>query len=87
MLVLANRIRPLNEESIMIAENTLEQWQNLKRFHKESDELASLPENHPDHISKEEIFSNVMIEDSRKNFLDSFSAMAAAEYAKEYAIN
>lgn len=82
-LLLKNRIRPLNEESIKISENTLEAWRKLKSYHKERTEWSRLSDGEPNKISTDKIFSDVMIENNRRIFFDNFSAMAVAEYAKK----
>ena len=82
-LVVQNKARPLNEESISIAEATLEKWIKYKEKHKENWKKYSLPDGDRNKIEASNIYKDNQIKNHRKRFNRLFTAMSVAEGAKK----
>ncbi len=81
-LVVQNKARPLNDESISIAETTLEKWIKYKNKHKENWEKYLLPAGDAQKIQAKDIYKDNLIRNHRKRFNRLFTAMSVAEEAK-----
>jgi hypothetical protein len=89
-LVMRNKVRPLNENSIKIAENTLKLWIKYKDAHKQNWEkyqeaLAAVEqgeENAPQ-FAATDIYKDGKIKLHRKRFTRMFTALTVAEEAKK----
>jgi len=82
-LVIQNNARPLNDESISIAETTLKLWIKYKNKHKENWEKYSHPASGGETIEAKNIYSDTMAQNHRKRFTKLFTAMSIAERVKE----
>lgn len=83
MLVLRNQMRPLNDESIKIAQNTLEIFKNIRTLHKDRSAKSNLPAGSLSALEASQIMNDFVINEQRKFMLDNFSLMAIAERAKQ----
>lgn len=82
-LVVQNKARPLNDESISIAETILEKWTKYKDQHKENWAKYQLPDGDENKIEAKHIYKDVLIDNHRKRFTRLFTAMSVAEEAKK----
>ena len=82
-LVLQNKARPLNDESISIAETTLEKWLKYKDKHKDNWRKYQLPDGDSNKITAKDIYKDTLAKNHRKRFTRLFTAMSVAEEAKK----
>ena len=82
-LVVQNKARPLNDESISIAETTLEKWIKYKNKHEENWKEYQLPDGDSNKIPAEDIYKDTLAKNHRKRFTRFFTAMSVAEEAKK----
>jgi hypothetical protein len=82
-LVVQNKARPLNDESISISETILEKWIKYKDTHKENWARYQLPDGDENKIEAKDIYKDVLIGNHRKRFTRLFTAMSVAEEAKK----
>lgn len=81
-LILQNKARQKNEESIAIIETTLEKWLKYKAKHKQNSKKATLPPTDANYIAAENIYKESMLSNHRKRFTRLFTAMSVAEEGK-----
>ena len=82
-LVVQNKARPLNDESISIAETTLEMWLKYKDKHRENWAKYRLPDGDSNKIEAKDIYKDTLAKNHRKRFTRLFTAMSVAEEAKK----
>lgn len=82
-LVLQNKARPVNEESISIAKTTLEKWLKYKEKHKDNWTNYQLTEGEANKIEAKDIYKDTLAKNHRKRFTRLFTAMSVAEEAKK----
>lgn len=80
-LLMQHKARSLNDESISIAETTLELWLKYKEKHKTNWDKYQLSSN-KEKIAAKNIYKDALINNHRTRFTRLFTAMSVAEQAK-----
>ena len=82
-LVVLNKARPLNDESIAIAETILDKWIKYKEMHKTNWDKFQNPVDESETMDAKDIYKDTLAKNHRKRFTRLFTAMSVAEEAKK----
>jgi len=84
-LVVQNKARPLNSDSVAIAETILEKWIKYKEKHKQNWAIYQAANGYKSSVKVEDIYKDVLAKNHRQRFTRLFIAMSVAEEAKKIA--